>query len=167
MSLARINDSGLGRVITFMGINIYDMASHFRMRKERHADALAAIKALAGRETVTKAHFPSMLDDDHFAFVTTREFVQAEQLVDAMVAWRWVLEEAGDGSLYNPSFTGEKLGDEEILFSAIAPFVESGSYIQVFCHDDECVWRWVFENDGVRREYARLEFSYTRSAVSL
>jgi hypothetical protein len=143
-----------------MGINIYDMSSEFRVPKSRHSAALAAIRNLSGSETVTKAHFPALEGDDHYAFVTTKDFVDAETFFDAMIAWRWVLEEDTNGDAIDPSFTGEKLGDEEILFSAIAPFVEDHSYIQVFCHDDECVWRWVFEKSQVRREHANIVFNY-------
>lgn len=141
-----------------MGINIYSMSSRFRIRKERQADALAAVKALRGQETQKRF---TNTPGGHFSFINMTEFIQAETLVDAMCAWRWILEDDDNGDLYAPSFTGEYLGDEDILFSAIAPFVESGSYIQVFCHDDECVWRWVFENGSVRREYAHIEFSYS------
>ncbi len=38
-----------------------------------------------------------------------------------MSAWRWILEEDINGDAIDPSFTGEKLGDEIILFKAIAP----------------------------------------------
>ena len=140
-----------------MGINIYSMSSRFRVQKERQADALAAVKALKGKET--QKIFTNTLGG-HFSFVNMSEFIQADTLADAMCAWRWILEDDGYGDLCDPSFLGQYLGDEDILFSAIAPFVESGSYIQVFCHDDECIWRWVFENNGVRREYARIEFDY-------
>ena len=148
-----------------MGINIYSMSSQFRVRKSRHSDALAAIKKLAGGETVTKAHFPAMEGSDHYAFVTTKDFIDAETIFDALIAWRWVLEEDANGDAFDPSFTGEKLGDEEILFAAVAPFVVDRSYIQIFCHDDECVWRWVFEDSRVRREYANIAFEYPGAQV--
>lgn len=143
-----------------MGINIYDMSSEFRVPKCHHSAALAALKNFSGGETVTKAHFPALKGDNHYAFVTSTDFVDAENLFEAMIAWRWVLEEDTNGDAIEPSFNGEKLGDEDILFSAIAPFVEDQSYIQVFCHDEECVWRWVFEKSQVRREYARITFNY-------
>jgi hypothetical protein len=46
-----------------MGINIYSMSSHFRVQTERKADALTAVKALAGKETATNIHrLPPDLD---------------------------------------------------------------------------------------------------------
>lgn len=142
------------------------MSSEFRVRKNRHEEALDAIKSLAGSETVTKSRLPALEGPDHYAFVTTRKFVEATTFVDAMIAWRWILEEDINGDSHDPSFAGEKLGDEDILFSAIAPFVDDGCYIQVFCHDDESIWRWVFEHSQVRREYGSISFEYARANKS-
>ena len=144
-----------------MGINIYDMSSEFRVRKSCHSEALAAIKNLAGRETVTKAHFPALQGDDHYPFVESKKFIGARDFFEAMAVWRWILDEDSNGDAIDPSFMGEKLGDEDILFSAIASCVEDESYIQVFCHDDESVWRLVFESSRVRREYANIVFNYS------
>ena len=40
----------------------------------------------------------------------------------------------------------KKIGDEELWMEAIAPFVESGSYIEIIGEDGD-MWRWCF-TDG-------------------
>lgn len=49
------------------------------------------------------------------------------------------------GDIISLSFIGEKIYDEESLFSVIAPYVEANSYIQMKGEDGE-VWRWAFKN---------------------
>jgi hypothetical protein len=40
-------------------------------------------------------------------------------------------------------FEGEKIGQEDLLFEAIAPWVRDGSYIEMSGEDD-AMWRWFF-----------------------
>lgn len=72
-------------------------------------------------------------------------FRQAHFLEDCLSAWRWGADLDREGNISGLHFEGQKLGDEEFLFGAIAPFVKPGSYIEV--HGEEGArWRWVFEN---------------------
>ncbi len=58
-------------------------------------------------------------------------------LEEAMSAWRFNLQ---DNSLY---FTGEKLGDEEVLFTALAPYLEGEIYAR---GEDGAEWGFKFHN---------------------
>ena len=51
-------------------------------------------------------------------------------------------------------FIGEKYGDEEIFFAALAPFVEKDSYIS-FEGEDGCKWTWCFNGKEVRQSYIK------------
>jgi hypothetical protein len=66
-------------------------------------------------------------------------------LVDAFAAWRFEAEGGDDGEVGLLYFEGEKLGDEEILFRTIAPFVEPGGAITGYGEEHES---WVFEFNG-------------------
>jgi len=44
-------------------------------------------------------------------------------------------------------FEREKIGQEDLLFDAIAPWVREGSYIEMSGEDD-AMWRWVFRGGG-------------------
>jgi len=78
-----------------------------------------------------------------FSWVDTEEFMSAETLEAALEAWRWSALPK-DGDIADLEFLGEKLGDDEALFRAIAPHVEDGSYIVMRGEDNE-LWRWLFK----------------------
>lgn len=59
-------------------------------------------------------------------------------LVEALEAWRFNL--CPDGSL---EFTGEKLGDEELLFKTLAPFITGAVYAT---GEDGGRWEYAFNN---------------------
>ena len=86
-------------------------------------------------------------------------------LRDLLRAWRWEIEESGDGSVTRIFFQGSKIGEEELLFQAIAPYVASGSYIKMI-GEDETVWRWWFTDGKMHqeqvscREYPRDHFGW-------
>ena len=55
-------------------------------------------------------------------------------------------------------FEGEKYGDDDLIFNAIAPYVEDGSYIQMN-GEDGAIWRWVFENGKCVEKQATITFN--------
>jgi len=120
-----------------MGYSMWCMESDFKILQENHDKALEAIKALAGKETITGYGTP------HFSWVTTEHFLKARHIEDALEEWRWSVEFNERGDISSIGFEGEKLGDEDVLFNAIAPFVVEGSYIQMG-GEDQYSWRWVF-----------------------
>lgn len=64
-------------------------------------------------------------------------------LADAFKAWRYETAQRGDGSVEIVCFMGEKWGDDETLYSAIAPFVESGG--RIACRgEDDALWAYDF-----------------------
>ncbi len=149
-----------------MGDYIYSMPSDFRVRHQNQDAALNAIKSLKGSETCNKGRFPNLDSPDHFAFISAQSYLQAGSLLDAMNCWRWDFEEEVSGDLISPSFLGQKLGDEDVLFAAIAPYVEKGSFIQVFSQSSNEIWRWVFSGAGVSREYAQIVFPSQKRSQS-
>ena len=51
-------------------------------------------------------------------------------------------------------YNGEKLGIEEEMFRLLAPYVKSGSYIEMV-GEDGGLWRWVFENGAFKEVKAK------------
>jgi hypothetical protein len=78
-----------------------------------------------------------------FAWVDTEEFSNAKTIEEVFSTWRWDLE-LGKSGVEGISFNGEKLGDDKILFDAIAPFVKPGSYLEIE-GEDGLLWRWTFD----------------------
>ena len=134
-----------------MGYRMSMMEESFRLSNSRSAEALAAIKALAGGETIHDCSGP------HFSWVDSQDFTSAKTLEEALRAWRWDPSLDDEGNIESLWFVGEKLGDDKILFQAIAPFVEPGSYLQMI-GDDDSIWRWRFDGFHVHEEPGRIVF---------
>jgi hypothetical protein len=128
-----------------MGYYMTLESSKFRIDIKNHRKALKAIKALSGGEGC----------GHHFSWVDTTDFKKAKTLAEALEAWRWDAEMDEDYNIIGIDFGGEKLGDDEILFRAIAPFVESGSYLELQ-GEDGCLWRWRFDNGGFRQQDSKI-----------
>lgn len=137
-----------------MGYCMHQRDCNFFIDGQNFDKALAAIKSLAGHETIEDS------SGKHFSWVDTCDFMSARSLEDALGVWRWRVRM---GPLRNHSiiaihFEGEKLGDDFIILQAIAPFVEGGSFIEMQ-GEDGTVWRWVFENGSVKEKIGKIVFN--------
>ena len=133
-----------------MGYCMQQTGEHpFIIRVDNFTAAHAAVKALHGYETTSDsagAHFRFVDDDFH-------ERLSLKTILDA---WRWSVTRSpalAGGDIIAIEFEGEKLGDDDLLFETLAPFVEDGSCIEME-GEDGSVWRWVFEAQGVRKVFA-------------
>lgn len=126
--------------------------------------ALAAIKQMAVSEHERGGGSSSQMVDGklnitrHYSWVSP-SYVQSRTFKEAMNEWRWDVEEDAQGNILSVLFKGEKLGDDAELMSAIAPFVEHRSYIQMRGEDDS-VWRWVFWRGELREESPIIIWAY-------
>ena len=135
-----------------MGYAIHEISSSFGLSQVHRAAALAAIKNLAGKETC------SCEGQMHFMWINdSAEFLNADALEVALKVWRWKAYSSEEGRIEELTFIGENLGDEDLLFAALAPYVDDGSSIVVAGEDGD-VWRWYFSNGIVRRQKATLVF---------
>jgi hypothetical protein len=65
----------------------------------------------------------------------------------AMSAWRYDAELDDEGNLLVWGFSGEKLGDDEILWEQIAASINPGALIE--CRgEDGCIWAWKIDDQG-------------------
>ncbi len=119
-----------------MGYLMYKSDANFKMKGARLPEALQALKAVAG-------------GGEQWDWVTMRVVGDASTFEDAMRECRWDLDLDADGDVVGIDFVGEKLGDDEQAFSAIAPWVKHGSFIEMVGEDGDR-WRWVFEDDAVK-----------------
>jgi len=122
-----------------MGYPMMKKDSQFVIKKENKEKALKAIKSLIGQETC---------QGDHFACVN--DFKNLTTLEEVLEEWRWETIKDENDNIIDINFIGEKFGDDIVLFSKIAPFVESNSFIQMM-GGDGTYWKWVFE-DGKCQE---------------
>jgi len=131
-----------------MGYCMNKRESLFNIRPENQGPALKAIKSLADKETITDG------SGHHFSWVDTKDFLFARTLDAAMRAWRWQLERVDD-EICDIYFEGSKLGDDELLFQTIAPYVEPGSYIEMQ-GEDGLIWRWCFDGKTCTEKTAKI-----------
>jgi hypothetical protein len=130
-----------------MGYGMSQTESKFRIHASDKAMALRAIKALTTEKKI------SWVDADTIKRCRT--------LAAAMSEWRWDIEEEEeadkDGDIIGIAFSGEKAGDDLDLFKAIAPFVVSGSFIEM--HGEDGVhWRWFFTDKTCVEKTAKVSW---------
>lgn len=130
-----------------MGYNILIIKTNFRIVAGNTDSVLLILKNLATRK-------------QDFAFVKNNLVIDSNDISSAFEARRWLLEIDDEGNIVDLDFVGEKLGDEQILFDAIAPFVETGSYIIVAGENGESgkVWRWRFDGKHCNYKVGKIIF---------
>lgn len=121
-----------------MGYYMSQVEAVFSIPADKVDAAHKAVQALSGKETIEDS------SGRHFRWVHNN-FAASPDLQRIMMEWRWKLRFDLSGNAAEIYFNGEKAGDDEILFDAIAPFVKDGSYIEMRGEDGEC-WRWVFDS---------------------
>ncbi len=142
-----------------MGYCMDQTESKFKIKAENRVKAFNACREkLVGKQKENGAGGGSVSMGNwtpHYSWTDNSALENAKTLKEFMDEWRWEItlndevKVESDVPIAIPSdvtdiqFTGEKIGDDETLFNAIAPFVEKGSYIQMSGEDGES-WRWVF-----------------------
>ena len=143
-----------------MGYNIFILETDFRVTKENTDLVLIAVKRLCQSQRILssggKAENLASANQD-LAFVKNGSVVNASNIYDALSELRWSPHLDDEGNIEGLEFTGEKLGDEQLLFDAIAAFVEDNSYI-VVAGDGGKVWRWRFEGGKCHYEVGKVIF---------
>lgn len=79
-------------------------------------------------------------------------FPTLEKLFDA---WRYEGTEDKDGNFVLGSFFGEKWGDDDMLYKAMAPFIKSGA--KIFCTgEDHERWMYLFKKGTMTSKTAKV-----------
>ena len=130
-----------------MGYYVQQRDSDFEIKAENCAGALAAVKALR----------------DDYSWVNNCEVASSTTLEDAIEAWNWEAVVGDDGSIFDIRFAASKAGDEEVLFKALAPFVEDGSFIEMVGEEGE-IWRWSFRGGSLHEEDGQVTFEEVANA---
>jgi hypothetical protein len=134
-----------------VGYQIHQLPSSFTLRRQHFDAALAAVKRL--HDDV----FPGLLGGTRKPYIADRGGVSGKLVVGsdtleaALGLWGWVAitdepmempdAEPGLGDIVGLEYVGIKLGFEDSLFAALAPFTEEGSFVSVV-GEDYRIWRW-------------------------
>ncbi len=122
----------------------------FQINANLKAHALAAIKAM-----VTNRANSADATHEHRCFADT--IPQLVSLEEALKAWGWQLVEDTNGESWL-EYMGNKLGDDRLLFDAIAPFVQAGSFIEM-SGEDGTIWRWYFDGKRCEKVIGQIVFN--------
>ena len=77
-------------------------------------------------------------------------------IVAALAEWRYRAGILGPGLIVE-YFAGEKLGDDSILWTALAPFINPGA--EITCRgEDDITWKWVFDGKELHEKVGRVVF---------
>lgn len=127
----------------------------FGIKYEHHEAALEAIKGLIGSGKETSQDFRT--GERSFSWVDSKDLMDARHIESAFDAWGWRVRffEDPNPDIVSIQFEAEKIGDEAILFEAIAPFVEPGSFIEMLGEDGDR-WRWMFDGKTCREVHAKV-----------
>ena len=126
--------------------------------------------------TIQKKHFPGAIDalknsinKDINDWVNTIELDPNDnahtQIKTLLEECRWEPDFDEDGNISYINFTGEKLGDEEVIFTILAPFIDAGSFVTIHGEDDT-IWRYEFDGKGIEENYAIQDFECNTEIVS-
>jgi hypothetical protein len=143
-----------------MGYCINQVGQRFFIHKKNFSPALSAIKALATRTNEMSGGSWGPVfgrTASWYSWVRTEEFLNAQTLDEALQVWRWEPQIDERGNIYLLNFVGEKLGQDDILFQAIAPYVRNNSYIEMM-GEDGARWRWVFRNGECVEKEGKVSF---------
>ena len=127
-----------------MGYCIELINNQFVMKKENFGKSLIALKKCFTEENMTI----SDASGKHFSWVSTKAALNSSTIDEALETIRYIPIKDENGNIQKLKFTGEKYGDEEIFFNALAPYIEPGSYLS-FEGEDGDKWTWKFINGKV------------------
>jgi hypothetical protein len=113
-----------------MSYNIHVANQKFRIRREHQEAAFVALRELA--------------QQGHLYWGVDEDILTAFSLPEALAksGWEPTLDDTRD--IIEIQYTFEKGGSEDEIFAALAPYVEAGSWIELYGADNE-TWRYVFD----------------------
>lgn len=132
-----------------MGYRIFQLQTRFLVLHRNCEAAFASIQNLcqpSPKLLLGNGKTESLPQVRNFAYVEGRAILESHTLADVLTEWRWSPTIDEEGNIQGLEFLGEKLGEENLLFNLLAPYVEAGSFIEVVGEDSK-VWRWRFDGD--------------------
>lgn len=129
-----------------MGYCIDQVEQDFFIAAKNIPDVVKAIHKLWGKDDLMGGScYHNNVTTYHYSWVDM-SFNKKDNIKDVFDCWRWHIEaDPKTKDIIKIYFDGEKLGDEYVLFCAIAPYVKSGSYIEMRGEDNDN-WRWAFQD---------------------
>lgn len=126
-----------------MGYNIKLVGCDFWIGSENADEALEALR--------------HRTEPDRQAWMNRATPEEWDYLKEALEDWRFMATLDDERNIVGLQFIGEKVGDENVLFDTLAPYVGDESYLEFQGADGER-WRYVFEGGDVEKVYGEVTF---------
>jgi hypothetical protein len=114
---------------------------------------IPADKVREAKKAIRKLHEGQ--DPRRFSWVNANNF--RGSIASMLYEWRWETDEEEDGSIVVTHFSGEKLGDDDHLWKALAPFVKAGGLIE-WRGEDGDRWRYTFDGQKMVEQTATVSW---------
>lgn len=82
----------------------------------------------------------------NLSWVDQEKLKRLTMLADVLECCRWLANLDSQGNITGLEFLSDRLGEDELIFGALAPSVQAGSYILVI-GEDKNVWKWSFDGE--------------------
>lgn len=131
-----------------MGYYIEQTDCKFFVPSDKIEPMIQAIRSLANKNNLMGggSYHGGEKVSSHYSWVDMK-FATLEDIAEIFYCWRWTVErDEQTGDIVDIYFSGEKLGDDFILFKTIAPFVKTDSFIEIR-GEDNAMWRWHFNGE--------------------
>ena len=142
-----------------MGYYMSQVDGLFTIKAEYKNKALEAIKAMFEPERLKNeaqggGWNAGKKTSSWYSWIDTERSLACKTLEAAIKEWGWEVETDPDesGDIINVYFPENKQGQENLMFKAIAPFVEAGSFLHMMGEDSN-QWRWFFDGEKMIEQY--------------
>lgn len=123
-----------------MGYHMAQIDSSFVIPADLIDEALLSLK----KEMINRSKFwQEIVDCD--------AVIRAPSLSEALQLFQWKTYTDENGALNGILFVGQVYRDDDHLFSVLAPYAYSGSYV-IMRGEDGALWRWFIDAAGECRE---------------
>jgi len=141
-----------------MGYYVQITYSNAVIYSEHLPAALEALRALDARDDLKSGG--SNRGDKWFAWMNDFDLANATSVVSVLKKLGFEADSDAHGGLEIGGYDS-KMGDEGIFIQTLAPYIESGSYIEWQGEDNEA-YRWHFHHGLMTTEYDRRVPSWVR-----
>jgi hypothetical protein len=111
------------------------------------------VKHTGGRFTIRKASFDVALKalkgTKNLQWADKKAFNRIKTLESFLAKHLWNADIDGNGDIIGIDYDGENLGESDLIFSVLGPYIKGGSYIEMMGEEGES-WRYVFDGEKCR-----------------
>ena len=80
------------------------------------------------------------------SWIDLHSVAYSETLTEALESCDFDILYNDNGDVYDVDYISEKLGDHDVILNVIAPYIEDGSYLQMYGEDGD-IWRWCIKDN--------------------